>query len=117
MRRLLAMFLCLVICFGLCACSNAESELQKGIWCHEFSALGLNALQEFKFEDSGKFVCMFYINGSFSDMDIGTYQMEKDQIVLTYESGEEATIDYTYEAGKLQLKMGDDTMYNRTSKA
>ena len=78
--------------------------------------MGTVLLEEYEFEDNGSFVCTFRINGTFKNLETGTYQIEENQIVLTYKSGDTETIDYTYESGTLKLTIGDDLMYNRTAK-
>lgn len=134
MKKVISGILCIVLCLSLCACGGVQSDLRKGIWCREFSALGINMLEEYEFESNGKFVKMNYMNGAFSDMEMGTYEVietqtvltydsgeeyeaKKSQIVLTFESGEKTEIDYTYEAGELKLTLGKYTMYNRSSKS
>lgn len=117
MKKTVAIVLCVVVCLSLCACGSAEEELQKGIWCRERTVMGSKMLQEFEFEADGSFVCTLRINGTFKGLEMGTYKMGDSQIVLTYESGDEIKMDYTYESGKLTLKIGEDTLYNREAKA
>jgi len=116
MRKFLAAVLCIIICLSLCACNGVESELQKGIWCREYSAMGMDVLEEYEFEEDGTFVCTLHINGFFNSLDNGIYSVGEEEITLLYQSGEHISIDYTYESGTLNLRIGDDKMYNRTSK-
>ena len=113
MKKVLAVVLCLTLCFALCACGGAKNKLQNGIWCHEFTALGLTALQEFEFEADGTFVDTFYINGEFNNVSFGRYEMTDSKIILTYESGESIQIDYAYNGGALILEKAGDIMHNR----
>ena len=118
MKKVVAVALLVVMCVSLCSCGNdVEKKLQEGIWGDEYYVFGSKVLQEYEFTEDGRFICMFYIDGKFGSLDMGTYEIGKTQIFMTYDSGESFEIDYTYKSGKLTLEHNDNLMYNRTAKA
>ena len=111
MKKAISVLLVALTVFCLTACigtSKVETELKKGVWTREFTALGVDCSQTYSFKDDGK-VEIAALIGSSSSSETGVYTVEENKIVVTYDSGETFDIDYIYEDGNLELIIRSDS--------
>lgn len=113
-KRLLALLLCVVLTFALCACGNSKKEKERINMVQKEligAYLGSNAhfARKITFNADGTY-SEFYISGIGRLSDEGTWKIEKDTIILE-RYGDGLISEYTYEydesSGKLTLYRGD----------
>ncbi len=89
-------YVLLVVCslMVLCACgSNISREEAIGTWSGAYEYDGNNFAIAFELKSDGNYSEVVYKNGSFSEINTGTWEV-KDGDVYTYETGGKYEWDY-----------------------
>ena len=105
MRKIVSVFLILVLVLSLCACSNEQRIV--GTWKHQATILGVVTESTYEFKEDGTGVLTGVLPIEF------TYEFVDSELHITTNTlGLENTTKYTFEfsGDKLTLKSGDTTM-------
>ena len=100
MKKALSIFLALLMCLSLCACSKTasiEKDLQ-GEWIAENNNGGF-----YTFTD-GRFSCETIIAGLSLGIKEGNYEITETVITLNYDNGVVGELSYIFENGTLSIE-------------
>ena len=132
MKKALSLILVLVMCLSLCACGGekkVKKELIQRPWSYEEmvkttyedgSSISTREVTEYNFSNSGTVgyyhsVDCYYIGGQSNiskEKKNGTYTIEKDEIIISYDDGKDTILKYEYNNGELKIyqKLFDGTV-------
>ena len=103
---LASLFVCLA--FAACGKNNVKKDLcEPDTWLWNFKS---SIYTFFYFEEDGSASVSAYYESQRVSAQTGTYEIKKDQIIVTYDEGGETTIDYKYVDGKLILSIDGDEL-------
>lgn len=94
-----AMLIC-AVCLSLCACGISKAEAV-GTWSGSYVYNGNLFSRAFVLAADGTYSEATYKNGSFSDSEIGTYEVKGGKVILHEDGNMGVATEYKYKGGKL----------------
>lgn len=103
MKKFLALTLAVALCLPLAGCGLSEKDVV-GVWSGEYTYNGNDFSIEFELFDDGTYIKTIEKNGSFHELEMGTYTIRHNflssEVVLDSRT-DESTTPYTYRFGVL----------------
>lgn len=100
----------ILICISISGCSNTQKveKVLSGTWVQEFNYEGQPWEMRLIF-NNGTITSQVFISGTLSNQltKYGTYRINEDAILVTYDNGTTSKIDYSIESGKVIIEMPD----------
>ena len=119
MKKAISLLLVLVMCLALCACGSKEKvkkELIQKPWSYEEyeydSSFKTLEVTSYNFSNSGtvgyyhSVDCYFSFGGLSNiakEKKNGTYTIEKNEIIISYDDGNDTILKYEYNNGELKI--------------